>query len=209
LGEFGLLYIAPRFDGQARLRICQHARGSLLRDHVSNIMVRRMSSVEVRENTSKSQAVALPLNGAPIAESLPKQEPEAAEPVMTGNAAPAPGARGARLRPLLALMPYIARYRGRALLALVALVVAALTTLVVPLAVRRIIDFGFTSEGVAMINNYFSMMIGVVAVLAGASAARYFLVTTTGERIVSDLRRDVFAHIISLSPVFFDSARSG
>ena len=53
------------------------------------------------------------------------------------------------MRPLLALAPYIARYRGRALLALVALIVAALTTLVVPLAVRRMIDFGFTSEGIA------------------------------------------------------------
>ena len=172
-------------------------------------MVKRMSSVDVRENTSKSQAIALPVNGAPKADGALKPGPETAESAMTGETPPSSGARGARLRPLLALMPYIARYRGRALLALVALVVAALTTLVVPLAVRRIIDFGFTSEGVAMINSYFSMMIGVVAVLAGASAARYFLVTTTGERIVSDLRRDVFAHLISLSPVFFDTARSG
>ncbi len=45
--------------------------------------------------------------------------------------------------------------------------------------------------------------------LAGASAARYYLVMTIGERIVADLRRDVFAHLISLSPAFFDSARSG
>jgi ATP-binding cassette subfamily B protein len=52
-------------------------------------------------------------------------------------------------------------------------------------------------------------MIGVVAILACASASRYFLVTTIGERIVADLRRDVFAHLISLSPVFFDTARSG
>jgi ATP-binding cassette subfamily B protein len=167
-----------------------------------------MSSVDVRENISKSQAIALPLDGAPKTDGSLKPDPGAAEPAATGEAPP-PSGRGARLRPLLALMPYVARYRGRALLALVALVVAALTTLVVPLAVRRIIDFGFTSEGVAMINNYFGMMIGVVAVLAGASAARYFLVTTTGERIVSDLRRDVFAHLISLSPVFFDAARSG
>ena len=60
-----------------------------------------------------------------------------------------------------------------------------------------------------MINNYFSVMIAVVAVLAGASASRYYLVMTIGERIVADLRRDVFAHLISLSPAFFDSARSG
>ncbi|HRO00748.1 MAG TPA: ABC transporter transmembrane domain-containing protein, partial [Nitrobacter sp.] len=163
-----------------------------------------MSSVEVRENTSKAPAVAPPLDSSPKAGT---GAPESAAP---DQAAPsAKDARRLRLRPLLALTPYILRYRGRALLALVALIVAALTTLVVPLAVRRIIDFGFTAEGVAMINSYFTMMIGVVAVLAGASAARYFLVTTTGERIVADLRRDVFAHLISLSPVFFDTARSG
>src|SRR3954468_18853454 len=120
----------------------------------------------------------------------------------------APEAR-ARLRPLLALSPYIVRYRGRAVLALISLTIAALTTLIVPVAVRRMIDFGFTPEGIAMINSYFSVMVAVVAVLAGASAARYYLVMTIGERIVADIRRDVFAHLTALSPAFFDSARSG
>ena len=121
----------------------------------------------------------------------------------------APAARRARLRPLLALAPYIARYRGRAALALVALTVAAVTTLVVPVAVRRMIDFGFTPEGIAKINSYFSVMIAVVAVLALSSASRFYLVMTIGERIVADLRRDVFSHLMSLSPAFFDSSRSG
>ncbi|WP_024507733.1 ABC transporter ATP-binding protein/permease [Bradyrhizobium sp. ARR65] len=119
-----------------------------------------------------------------------------------------PGRRS-KLRPLLALSPYVARYRGRAVLALIALTIAAITTLIVPVAVRRLIDFGFTPKGIALINSYFSVMIAVVAVLALASAARYYLVMTIGERIVADLRRDVFAHLISLSPSFFDSARSG
>ncbi len=122
---------------------------------------------------------------------------------------PSPAARSARLRPLLALAPYVARYRGRAALALVALTIAAITTLLVPVAVRRMIDFGFTPEGIARINSYFSVMIAVVAVLALASASRFYLVMTIGERIVADLRRDVFAHLISLSPEFFDTARSG
>src|SRR3979411_2930751 len=120
-----------------------------------------------------------------------------------------PAKGSARLRPLLALAPYVARYRGRAPPALIALTIAATTTLLVPVAVRRRIDFGFTPEGIALINSYFSVMIAVVAVLAGASAARFYLVMTIGERIVADLRRDVFAHLISLSPAFFDSARSG
>src|ERR1700686_1567024 len=71
------------------------------------------------------------------------------------------------------------------------------------------IDFGFTPEGIAMINSYFSVMIAVVAILAFASASRFYLVMTIGERIVADLRRDVFSHLMSLSPAFFDSARSG
>ena len=120
-----------------------------------------------------------------------------------------PAKTRARLRPLLALAPYVARYRGRAALAFISLTVAAITTLVVPIAVRRMIDFGFSPEGIALINSYFSVMIAVVAVLAAASASRYYLVMTIGERIVADLRRDVFAHLISLSPAFFDSARSG
>jgi ATP-binding cassette subfamily B protein len=114
-----------------------------------------------------------------------------------------------RLRPLLSLAPYVLRYRGRAILALIALTVAAVTTLVVPLAVRRLIDFGFSAEGIALINSYFTVMLAVVAVLAASSAARYYLVMTIGERIVADLRRDVFAHLTALSPQFFDSSRSG
>jgi ATP-binding cassette subfamily B protein len=120
-----------------------------------------------------------------------------------------PAESRAKLRPLLALAPYVARYRGRAILALISLTIAAITTLVVPVAVRRMIDFGFSPEGIAMINSYFGVMIAVVAVLAAASASRFYLVMTIGERIVADLRRDVFAHLISLSPAFFDSARSG
>jgi ATP-binding cassette subfamily B protein len=139
--------------------------------------------------------------------------PEVASIVVRQATADAPakdGARrGSKLRPLLALAPYVLRYRARALLALGALIVAAVTTLVVPLAVRRMIDFGFGAQGVELINDYFSLMIAVVAVLALSSAARYYLVMTIGERIVADLRRDVFAHLTRLSPAFFDSARSG
>src|SRR5512135_1489875 len=124
--------------------------------------------------------------------------------------APAPGdRRSVRLRPLARLLPYVARYRGRALAALLALVVAALTTLIVPVAVRRMIDFGFSDKAVQLIDSYFAVMIMIVAVLAISSALRYYLVTTLGERIVADLRADVFAHLTRLSSAFFDTARTG
>jgi ATP-binding cassette subfamily B protein len=143
--------------------------------------------------------------GTPLRAGAEPAEASSIEAQLTQSAA---GGR-ARLRPLLALVPYVARYRGRAVLAFIALTVAAVTTLIVPVAARRMIDFGFTPEGIALINSYFSVMIAMVAVLAGASAARFYLVMTIGERIVADLRREVFAHLMSLSPVFFDSARSG
>ncbi len=124
-------------------------------------------------------------------------------------AAAAPEKRKVNLRPLVSLLPYLNRYRGRALAALCALVLAALTTLVVPIAVRRMIDFGFTERGIELINSYFLVMIAVAAVLAVSSGARYYLVTTLGERIVADLRSDVFAHLTALSAGFFDEARTG
>ncbi len=117
--------------------------------------------------------------------------------------------RGMQLRPLLELWPYVARYRGQAFGALIALIVASFATLAVPIAVRRMIDLGFSPSGIAMINNYFAIMILVVAILALASATRYYLVITLGERIVADLRRDVFQRLTSLSPAFFDVNHSG
>jgi ATP-binding cassette subfamily B protein len=124
--------------------------------------------------------------------------------------APASGVQSkVKLRPLVRLVPYIGKYSGRALAALAALIVAALTTLVVPVAVRRMIDFGFSDKAVQLIDSYFAVMIFVVAVLAVSSALRYYLVTTLGERIVADLRSDVFIHLTRLSSAFFDTTRAG
>jgi ATP-binding cassette subfamily B protein len=123
--------------------------------------------------------------------------------------APAGERRRLKLRPLMQLAPYIARYKGRAVAALAALIAAAATTLIVPVAVRRMIDFGFSEQAAVLIDSYFAVMIGVVAVLAASSALRYYLVTTLGERIVADLRSDVFAHLTRLSSSFFDAAQSG
>src|SRR5215472_8517876 len=102
----------------------------------------------------------------------------AAQALSIDEASPA---RRSKLRPLLALSPYVARYRGRAILALIALTVAAITTLLVPVAVRRMIDFGLTPKGIEMINNYFSVMIAVVAVLSNKNTSRYYLVMTICE----------------------------
>ncbi|MFC2252412.1 ABC transporter transmembrane domain-containing protein [Labrys portucalensis] len=122
----------------------------------------------------------------------------------------AESARNSRsLRPLMALAPYALAYRGRIVLAFLALTVAAAATLVVPVAMRRMIDFGFSVGHAAAINSYFLAMTGVVLILALASAARYYLVMTLGERVVADVRTAVFAHLTQLSPLFFDTVKTG
>src|SRR5262252_2549855 len=123
--------------------------------------------------------------------------------------APATSERALGLRPLRSMLPYVARYRWRAAAAFVALLIASLATLAVPIAIRRMIDFGFSTERVGLIDQYFAVMIAVAAVLAAASASRYYLVTTLGERVVADLRSEVFDRLTILSAAFFDSARSG
>jgi ATP-binding cassette, subfamily B, bacterial len=118
-------------------------------------------------------------------------------------------ADAAPLRALVPLLPYLARYRGRALAALAALTVASAVTLAVPLAVRRMIDHGFSESSAGLINNYFAAMIAIVAVLACASAARYYCVMTLGDRIVADLRSDLFRHLTRLDAAFYDRTKSG
>jgi len=113
------------------------------------------------------------------------------------------------LAPLRALLPYVLHYRWIAACAAVSLLVAAITTLTLPLAVRRMIDHGFSDSNSAFISNYFGMLVAIAAILAAASAARYYFVVSLGERVVADLRRDVFARVATLSAQFFDTTQSG
>lgn len=118
-------------------------------------------------------------------------------------------ARSRNLRPLLRLLPFVRPYRGRVVLALVALLVASAATLVVPVAVRRVIDHGFSGENVALVNQYFGVMLMVVALLAIGSAVRFYYVMWIGERVVADLRDAVFAHLLALDPAFYERSRTG
>jgi len=110
------------------------------------------------------------------------------------------------LRPLL---PFALRYRGRIVAGLIALACASASTLVVPIAMRRVIDHGFTADGSGVIDAYFLALLGVVAAFALSSAARVYTVVTLGERVVADLRSAVFARLTILDPAFFDRAQSG
>jgi len=114
-----------------------------------------------------------------------------------------------KIRPLRLLFPYVKRYRWRALVAFVALVAAALVMLALPLALRRMFDLGLAQLNGSMIIAHFIILLFLAALLSLASSIRYYCVITIGERVVRDLRRDVFAHIVTLSPAFYDRNHSG
>ena len=118
-------------------------------------------------------------------------------------------AKSRSLKPLRRLMPFLFKYRMQMLIAGVFLILAAASTLVVPVAVRRVIDNGFSGENAAFVDQYFSVMLLVVAVLAVSSAGRYYFVTWIGERVTADVRDAVFTHLLKLSPGFYDEAQSG
>jgi ATP-binding cassette, subfamily B, bacterial len=110
---------------------------------------------------------------------------------------------------LMRLAPYLLRYKPLITASLIAVAMAAGATLAVPLAIRRMIDYGFSAESAGLIDTYFAGLIAVAGVLALASGSRYYFVTILGERIVADLRSDVFAHLCRLDAGFFDTARTG
>ena len=110
--------------------------------------------------------------------------------------------------PLKALAPFLAPYRLIVLLAIVALVSTAALSLVLPLAVRRVID-GFSAENADLMDQYFAGAIGIAAALAVATALRFWLVTWLGERVVADLRKAVYDRVIGMSPEFFEKLMTG
>ena len=109
----------------------------------------------------------------------------------------------------MALTPYLFRHKGMLAAALVALIVSAGATLAVPLAVRRMIDLGFSGIEPDLIDKYFATLAGIGIVLALASAARFYAVNWLGERVVADIRTDVFKHLTGLSPAFYEVSHSG
>jgi ATP-binding cassette subfamily B protein len=123
--------------------------------------------------------------------------------------------RGAAASPrsLSGLLPFVRPYRGRIALALVFLVLAAMSTLAFPVALKSLIDQGLVSadpgERVLALRGHFLALFAVGAALGLFSAARFYMVSWLGERITADLRSAVYAHVIEQSPEFFESTRTG
>ncbi len=113
------------------------------------------------------------------------------------------------VRPLLAVAKFLKPYLRVIVGALAALVVAAGATLAIGEAIRQVVDEGISADGSGNIDAFFLGLLAVVAVLAAATYARFYLVSWLGERAVADIRNAVYSHVIGLSAEFFDYTRSG
>ena len=127
---------------------------------------------------------------------------------MRDVAAAKPESERAKVAALRGLWPFVRPHGGVLLAALAALVVASGSVLAIGQAIRRVVDHGFTGDG-ALIDQYFIALGGIVALLAAATFGRFYLVTWLGERVVADLRKAVYAHVVGLSPAFFETTRTG
>ena len=114
-----------------------------------------------------------------------------------------------QLRHIASLWPYIGRYPLMLLTAAAALVASAAAMLAVPVAVRGMVDHGFSTAGGSAIDGYFIALIALGLGLAVASAARMYAVNWLGERVVADLRAQVFRHLATLGPAFYETTHSG
>lgn len=136
-------------------------------------------------------------------------------PVNTSSVKP-----GKKLKPLANLWPFLRPYRKRVLLAFVLLCLGSATLLVVPLAFRDLIDFGFITKastatthkgliGSLSLNGHFLLMFGLAAFWALMIASRYYTISWVGERVTADLRSAVYARVMTQSPQFFETTQTG
>jgi ATP-binding cassette subfamily B protein len=114
---------------------------------------------------------------------------------------------------LSGLLPFLGPYRGRLLLAVLFLLLAASATLVFPIALRQMIDGGLAAAGhgerLVALRGHFAALFAVAVALGLFSAARYYMVSTLGERVTADLRNAVYAHVLHQSPEFFETTQTG
>ncbi|NDG47661.1 MAG: ABC transporter, partial [Rhodospirillales bacterium] len=113
------------------------------------------------------------------------------------------------LTSLRVLLPHLRPYLGRAIAASLALLVAAGLLLGLGQGLRQLIDQGFGGASPASLNGAALAMFLIVAALGASTALRFYLVSWLGERVAGDLRRAVFNHVLSLSPAYFETARTG
>ncbi len=120
-----------------------------------------------------------------------------------------PAAPTRRFSPLRVIVPYLLNYRALLFGWLGFLALSSIATLSLPLAVRVMIDHGFANADPASINRSFVGLLVVACVMAVATAGRYFCVSMLGERVVADLRRKLYSHLLTLDQAFYERTRVG
>ncbi len=110
--------------------------------------------------------------------------------------------------PLRGLVPFLTPYKGALLAALGALIATAGLSLILPIAVRRVVD-GFSVEDASLMDAYFGVAVGIAALLAIFTGLRFYLVTRLGERVVADIRSAVYNKVIGMSPAFYERIMTG
>ena len=113
------------------------------------------------------------------------------------------------LRPLRRLLPFLYPYRWQIGAALVGLILSSTVTLMLPALLRNVIDLGFGPAAIARLKEYFLPLLFAAAAWAAATSFRFYYVTWLGERVIADIRRAVFDHVIGLTPAFFEVTRTG
>ncbi len=113
-------------------------------------------------------------------------------------------AKSRRVGALASLWPFLRPYRALLAAALLALVLTATVSLILPIAVRRVVD-GFETSAAELLDRYFLAALGIAALLAVGTGLRYYLVTRLGERVVADIRKAVFDRVIGMSPAFYET----
>ena len=121
---------------------------------------------------------------------------------------PVPPPKG-QIRHLARLWRFLAPYKGRVIIAFIALVTASGCVLALGQGLRHVIDAGFGSHDPHLLNVALAAVVGVSVLLAGATWTRFYLMMSVGERVIADLRKAAFAHVLTLSPAFFDASRTG
>ncbi|WP_296762883.1 ABC transporter transmembrane domain-containing protein [Sediminimonas sp.] len=113
-----------------------------------------------------------------------------------------------RIGALRELWPFLRPYRALMVAAILALMLTASVSLILPMAVRRVID-NFGTSDAALLDKYFAAALAIAALLALGTGLRYALVTRLGERVVADIRKAVFDRVIGMSPAYFETIMTG
>ncbi|MET3924072.1 ABC transporter transmembrane domain-containing protein [Devosia sp. 2618] len=114
-----------------------------------------------------------------------------------------------KLQPLRKLFPFVLRYPLRLVLTILFLLVSALSSLAIPYVMGGAIDQGFLAENLDSVTQYGWLIVGIAAIMGVASGARFYFISSLGEKVLADLREAVFGHLLRLDTHYFDTNRVG